>query len=1627
MNKDDADELINNLILFSNGQIDLPTLKQIIIPNYTDINGNTSFHFLSEYTFKEFCFRNLKLNKNDKKIFTFEEYNKLKEEYSLQIITFAQTLLECNCDLFVINNNNQSPLLLNIINKNYIISKEYLNILQNVGIYTNEDYYNFLDIIILNGNCFDKDCLDLISIIISNIDEKNNNQPKLTKILISLCKNFSEKIYEKYNEIIKMVTLEYMSKDENNKIIIKQEENINQNIKNKSFKILNDYINNNFLPLFLKFIKLGANLEYDKKSAVIYLMSYPFILYVPEFIEKNKINLNVEDELGNTPLMNLMKNKEYIIQISKDIYDKSFQVLLNYINLDISIENNKNKSILYLLLLKDYYNEAKVIYNKFKNLNNSFFNSLILNFIIRKNEINKIIEFLNIFKDEIDFNLFDTKQKRSFLHYLNIFFSGDNEKNKFKAIFYYIFDNSKIDYLMKDQCDRTFLFYLFLDENDNIKINDPIKQLMYIFKKYKFNNLNEKDIFGNNLLFYIVQSKAIKCLDFLLDKGLNLSAEQEENKNSVFSISLLNGDLQIFNYLYYIIKDANVFNHKVYELFKRQNDNYESLDLERYQSGETLYNFLSRNNFNKNEISPRKKLLRNTINNNINTFNNNNLSNINNNLTNNIYNNNLYNNINKYNRFNNNNNINNYNNNYTNNNNFNNLIKLNNNNFEFNYFSFIDDMFLITLNDYTKNIIIKLGNNNINIQNIDANEEPIIEVFNKNYDSYLMERKNFKHKIISENLLRYSLSHNYINVINLIITGNYNLISACNDLILFHRHKDINECILRILLENNNEQSKLVNLRDNKGQTLYHLIPFVRDNSYFCKKLENHDISNIYDNEGNTPIFNACKNFNKNFIETFCHYKFNSENDESNNINNINYNSFLETKNNKTPLEALYEQLDKNDINLIKLIIDICIYTKKIFFIPLIKYLIINYNSTKNELYKLDYKNNLNSTKYEERIIGLYQFYTKELNGNIMIKDELGNDPFIISALNNKYDFIFKILLEEKNIQLNSTNNEGESVIHIILKSSNLSKESKKNILIKAIESGFDFNLRDNYGMLPIDYAKNENDNDLVNIFKEYYEKLNIKINKDINIIKSIKKLDFDYNKDSDTFYNESITVSMNIDKSENLHGLVTPLFKYDPIISYYQVCIDENYIPFCVDLIKKDFNVLDGFNDRKYCLQIIKDINKDDEFLTIVVDNSMLDTFTFKEFSSAKQKFKDLFKEKTNNDWDNIKNDRLNFKTDYTKYYILDYSFEEENAIYDYLKITIKNLYIQKKSELKGNIKIKNLIYYLLVKSYQNKFSIDDNELNVEQNTKNVIQRYKSTGVTKAISILFQIKNLLNSENKNEIYFKKRNYLINSYNELIPYSKNIKNLNHFDDPSNIDNELCRLTNYYYIENVLKIFLGAIYNLNNIHPLDYIITALGCKIEELPKPSNNGQLITEEDYLYNYINNTNYSLAKISAIYKITQSVNDKNYNLNNYDNRYIFFHGTKVENVIGILSQGLKIAPVQAVNTGKSFGYGIYLSDSFSLSLGYCSYPHLYYTNNLNLPKTNNKKFMFMVEVAVGKLGINADTYAVKMTMDFNKYFTTKEGYRIFKCHKNKTYGSGVIVAHDETNVRIKYLVEID
>jgi len=53
--------------------------------------------------------------------------------------------------------------------------------------------------------------------------------------------------------------------------------------------------------------------------------------------------------------------------------------------------------------------------------------------------------------------------------------------------------------------------------------------------------------------------------------------------------------------------------------------------------------------------------------------------------------------------------------------------------------------------------------------------------------------------------------------------------------------------------------------------------------------------------------------------------------------------------------------------------------------------------------------------------------------------------------------------------------------------------------------------------------------------------------------------------------------------------------------------------------------------------------------------------------------------------------------------------------------------------------------------------------------------------------------------------------------------------------------------------------------------------------------------------------------------------------------NRHLLWHGSRVTNYVGILSQGLRIAPKEAPCSGYRFGKGIYFADLAEKSLHYC------------------------------------------------------------------------------------------
>lgn len=88
---------------------------------------------------------------------------------------------------------------------------------------------------------------------------------------------------------------------------------------------------------------------------------------------------------------------------------------------------------------------------------------------------------------------------------------------------------------------------------------------------------------------------------------------------------------------------------------------------------------------------------------------------------------------------------------------------------------------------------------------------------------------------------------------------------------------------------------------------------------------------------------------------------------------------------------------------------------------------------------------------------------------------------------------------------------------------------------------------------------------------------------------------------------------------------------------------------------------------------------------------------------------------------------------------------------------------------------------------------------------------------------------------------------------------------------------------------------------------------------------------------------------------------------------RRLLFHGSSMTNFMGILAQGLRIAPPEAPATGYMFGKGVYFADLMKKSENYSGGGH----------KTN---LMLLCEVALGnKLVQYQQNYIEKLPAQFN------------------------------------------
>ncbi|XP_013616687.1 PREDICTED: poly [ADP-ribose] polymerase 2-like [Brassica oleracea var. oleracea] len=113
-----------------------------------------------------------------------------------------------------------------------------------------------------------------------------------------------------------------------------------------------------------------------------------------------------------------------------------------------------------------------------------------------------------------------------------------------------------------------------------------------------------------------------------------------------------------------------------------------------------------------------------------------------------------------------------------------------------------------------------------------------------------------------------------------------------------------------------------------------------------------------------------------------------------------------------------------------------------------------------------------------------------------------------------------------------------------------------------------------------------------------------------------------------------------------------------------------------------------------------------------------------------------------------------------------------------------------------------------------------------------------------------------------------------------------------------------------------------------------------------------------------------------------------------------LLWHGSRLTNWVGILSQGLRIAPREAPVTGYRFGKGVYFADMFSKSANYC------YANT-----GSNDGVLLLCEVALGDVNelIYPDYEADNLPT--GKLSTKGVGKTATNSSEAKTLEEGVVV----------------
>ncbi|KAL9133352.1 MAG: hypothetical protein Q9175_005473 [Cornicularia normoerica] len=146
-----------------------------------------------------------------------------------------------------------------------------------------------------------------------------------------------------------------------------------------------------------------------------------------------------------------------------------------------------------------------------------------------------------------------------------------------------------------------------------------------------------------------------------------------------------------------------------------------------------------------------------------------------------------------------------------------------------------------------------------------------------------------------------------------------------------------------------------------------------------------------------------------------------------------------------------------------------------------------------------------------------------------------------------------------------------------------------------------------------------------------------------------------------------------------------------------------------------------------------------------------------------------------------------------------------------------------------------------------------------------------------------------------------------------------------------------------------------------VNELDRQFAGLGLQ-EMTPLNVVSDEFTLLQEYLIKSHGHTHHLSFKVQDIFRIDRNGEKSRFEQSPYakvkgSDRRLLWHGSRVTNYGGILSQGLRIAPPEAPVNGYAFGKGVYLADISSKSANYCQ-SHA----------SSNTGLLLLCEVELGK-----------------------------------------------------------